>query len=234
MTWTKNYHRKFIMHVYRLANHNRSKTKRSVLVTIELIPDHTDMKSINRIFNMDSLFITTLYYPFRINAGKIISITSLDNKQDFEFCYINRVKYCKNNYFKITGYSYDKRSLPDKHYLTVYKTYDAALDGSEYIPTKYTGIKLTHYSNGKLLKKCYYFLGKLRNMVVYYNNQNNSVKHDIKYHNGVQHIESVYNTIGLLVCNYTFDNSGRIIESSRYTNTILPSFFQSHSSQKKS
>ena len=223
------------MHVYRLANNNRSRTKRMVVVTIELIQDHTDMTNLNRNFSADASFINTLYYPFRINAGKIINILSLDNKQQFNFCYINRVKYCKNNYFKFTGYCYDDKEdpIPDKHYLTVYKTRDAALDGIIYIPQKYTGIKLSHYSSGKLLKKCYYFLGKLSNMVVYYNNQNNSVKHNIKYYNGTQHQEMIYDTIGELVCKYTFDDSGRIAGSNSYSTTILPSYFQSSKERQR-
>ena len=223
------------MHVYRLANHNQSKTKRTVMVTIELIPEHTDMTNLNRNFNKDRSFINTLYYPFRINAGKIVSISSLNNKQMFNFCYINRVKYCINNYFKFTGYCYDdkKNPVPDKHYLTVYKTYDAALDGTMYIPSKYTGIKLTHYSSGKLLKKYYYFIGKLNNIVIYYNNQNNSVKHNIVFHNGIQRQEKVYNTIGELVCTYMFDENGRITASNSYSDTILPSYFQSSKNSKR-
>jgi hypothetical protein len=220
------------MYVYRLGQNNSSKTKREVLVTIEIIPDITNVsdltQSIKKISEKKSL-----YCPSKINAGKITSIIDLDGNE-LLCCYINRVKYEINKYFNIIGYDYSSPSF-DRYYLNVYQSIDGALNDSLYISTNYTGLKYKYYCNGKIQKKKYYFLGKLKNLVIYYNNQTNSIKHEIKYRQDQPYSEKVYNTIGLLSCNYTFNDKGKIIKHDNFDNiSILPSFFNVSVSRKRS
>ncbi len=221
------------MRVYKIGNNNYSATKRNVMVTIETVPDLTDNTDLEDASALSSKLISATYYPSKINIGKIISIVDLENNEEFEFCYFNRVKYTVNCYFKISGYSYDiTKAIKDKHYLSVFKSRDGALNESYYVNSYYTGIKLYHYPNGKILMKKYFSIGKLRTLTIYYNNQTNSIKHEIII-NRHPVKETVYDTRGYIATKYIFNESGKISGSESFFKTILPSYYQEHTLPKK-
>ena len=201
-----------------IGQNNKSCTNKEVLFKIKILANHTDISDLKEPKR-------SLWSSSRINMGQIEDITDLEGNNSFEFGYINRVKFEKKIFFRVTHYDY---SNTFRYYLTVFHNKEAALNKSKYIKPKFTGSKIYHYENGKLKEKVYYSNGVLLKREIYYNNPYNTIKHNVHYDSVTFKpvYDHVYNTRGLLVTQYFFDEHGKCKSSRNFNSNCnpLPSF----------
>jgi len=175
--------------VYALANNTQSKTNKKVIVTIKLLKDQTDMTSfIEDIEKYRHNLMSDFYFEYKINAGKIVKITSLDGHQVFLNASINFRKPTKqtenitltlNDYFQIKHYDYAEKSHDSA--LRVFKYKLGVLNHAKYVPLKFSGVLYYYLQNGKIDEKNYYNNGKLLTKYCYYNNKFNTLKTATEY-----------------------------------------------------
>jgi len=192
------------MDVYKIAYNNKSPTNHQVLMTIRIIPTHSDLSNISNTPKITN----DLYFAYKINMGQVVKISSLDEKIEFTDCYINtevhgKIEFQINKFFKIVNFDYNNTA--DNYYLSVYKYIIGALNTSSYINPETTGVKFVFYQNGKIQEKLYYKQGIIAQKHVYRNNEFNSL-----------HYSYVYSDAGVLETEYEYSSDEALLKISSY------------------
>lgn len=200
------------MEVYKLAKNDKSLTGKYVIITYLTLPDYTDMANFTQgPLTWKHQVMNDFYYPYRINAGKIHQITSLDETQTFTDAYIESAKHGKivfevGKFFRMKNYNYEIEAFDSDNYsISVYKYKVAVLTQSQYVTPRYTGVFHCFMFNGKIDKKLYYKNGIVVTKHCYYNNEFNTL----------QHVYS-YTDTGVLISVYHYDHKENLTSQQTY------------------
>jgi hypothetical protein len=197
-----------VMKVYTLGSLAQSDTEHKTLITIELVPDVTDMNGFK--FQKGSVFTSSFYREIPINAGKIVKICNLLETQEFKTTHMmfDSTEYTVTlgQFFKIDEYSYDK---PDKHLVT-YQYKLSAVEQSDYVSPDYNGVYVTHYPSGMIRMKKNYRSGNLHSCFMYRNDVFNTLEGVRIYTNGYVSSEYTYDTRERLIRQVWYKSTGEI------------------------
>lgn len=186
-----------IMKVYALGSHGQSDTQGKVIITIELVPNHTDIKGLTLFKgqHMNNPF----YRELKINCGKIIKVSDLSEKKDFETV---TVKTGTINTNISIGKYFDIRE--GSSYITAFQYKIAVLEASGYVARNYTGCAYTHYESGLIKTKSYYKDG---NLVSVFHNRDDPF-------NTLQYVRQFKNSI--IECEFSYDERESLIRQTWY------------------
>lgn len=218
------------MEVYKLAYNDKSTTKNTVIVTISTITDHTDMTNfVEGPVSHKHTLVNDFYFPYKINMGQVKKITSLDEKQSFDTCYIDttnhgRLNFQVGKFFKVANHDYEKE-VPylDNYFITVFKYKVAVLNIAGYVDASMSGVRYIYYSNGKIEQRQYYKHGKMVQKYSYYNNEYNSMEKMFKYSDyGVLETEYNYDSRENLISQTSYKADGTVHNIIRYDESQSP------------
>lgn len=210
------------MEVYRLGVNPKSKTDGYVLVTIKLL-EQTDMSNFTEApLAYRGRLMNDFYLPYRINMGQVVSITSLDEQDQFEQATVvtdlhGDITLVPGKFFQIKNHRYLKDDAADDYALEVYKYKSSVLNVSPYVSGNYTGVKFVFFVNGKVSNKLYFKHGQLVIREVYFDNPFNTRKRVIKYTDqGNICNEYVYDSRENLITENIYDSTGKIVNRINY------------------
>lgn len=206
------------MLTYKIAENDKSKTMRQVLVTIETT-NITDMSSITtNPVGKYPCFLSDFYMEYSINIGLIKTITDLQEKEVFDSAFImfnnKRIELITGKIFKVFNYEYTTPDA-DKASITVFKNKLAAREAIEYLSNKYTGVYYKHYPNGLLSEKNYYVDGQIIHKSYLRNDLFNTIKSYVVYKDGVQETMYIYDDRENLIKRDTYSN-GKLVNEHTY------------------
>jgi antitoxin component YwqK of YwqJK toxin-antitoxin module len=199
------------MKVYLLGVHGQSNTNGKAFITVELLPNHTDMRGLTLYHGKH---ITNPFYrPLKLNAGKVIRITDLEEEYDFTGAMVmvgaHKYNLELGKYFYLATEP-DVTELETEHYLTAYQFKSAVLEASEYVARGYNGVAWVHYNGGNVRHKMYYKSGNLRSRFYYRDDVFNSLETVRQYQDGVLDSEFTYDAREALTRQRWFDSKGKI------------------------
>lgn len=203
------------MKVYTLGSHGQSNTNGKVLITIELLPNHTDMKGI---MEYPGNHITRPFYrELKLNAGKVTRISDLEEEYDFTGAMIQldgqQYNLELNKYFYLA--KTDGEEVDRSEYIVAYQYKAACLEQSEYVARGYTGVNYIHYPSGAIKIKSYYKSGNVYSRSYYRDDVFNTRE-------GVRN----YRSNGQLDCEFTYDAREALIGQKWYNSKGKP--YSSH------
>lgn len=200
-----------------LGAHAHSNTGSMVLVTVELLPKHTDMKGIT-IYHGKSI-INPFYRPLKVNAGKIVRITDLEEKDDFTDAIVNDEYHIYlNKYFYLTDDAettgHEPKEIDQEEYLTAYQYKIAVLEQSEYVARGYTGTVYKHYPSGNIATKRYYKDGNIHSRFYHRDDTYNTLEAVRQYRPGTEDetidCELLYDTREALIHQQWYNSKGKL------------------------
>lgn len=205
------------MITYAIGNNNKSKTRKFVLVTIET-NILTDMSSFttNPADNYP-IFLSDFYMKYGINIGKIVKITDLHEKDEFDTASVpfngSYVEFLVGKLFKVDNHDYTS----SKKSIQVFKHKLAARESTGYISRSYDGVHYIHFENGTIKQKSYYLEGNLTTMYCYRNDTYNTLKSSIICRDGKPETEYMYDDRETLVSRNIYNEQGHLIKEHIYT-----------------
>jgi hypothetical protein len=198
------------MKVFLLGTYGPSKTDSKVIITVELLPNHTDMKGIT-VYHGKHI-VNPFYRKLRLNAGKVICIADLEEEHEHLEATIriggNDCTLISGNYFYL-----HKESMPvldQSEYLIAYQYKVAVLEASGYKARGYTGVHYTHYETGNIQAKIYYQSGTLHSRFCYRDDDFNTLRGVRQYHDGVLDCEFDYDAREALIRQRWYDSRGNV------------------------
>jgi len=205
------------MLTYKIGLNAQSKTSRQVLITIKTLAS-TNMSSFTEDPTLKyPCFLTDFYLSYCIDAGQIVKITDLNEKETFTTATIHfggePVEFQLNKYFKITN---PDLNCADARSISVYKFRVAARQSVDYISCYYTGVYYTHYPNGTIKDKTHYTRGVPVNRSVYRNDTFNTIQCAIVYNGKVPETEYLYDDRENLVKRNIYDATGKLLQTFTY------------------
>lgn len=187
------------MEVYKLGLNTKSSTAGKVLITLEVIDGQTDLSSFTKdIEKYKHALLNDFYFPYKINCGKVLKITDLEENSTFDNACINtgihgKINLKTGNFFKISDHDYKRNEERNNYSFTVYKYKAGVLNEAKYVGKRTTGTRYYYMSNGKIREKVYYKNGVIIRSFDYYNNPYNSMKASFLYtETGVLQTEYYY------------------------------------------
>jgi len=210
--------------VYALGHHASSSTGSKVLVTIEPLPEVTDMAGL-RIYqhagnagdagSSTGPTLNSFYRSLKLNAGKIVRICDLAEEHDFTSAVLmlnnnsQEVTLDVNKYFNIDGYDPNRCGC----YLDVYQYKAAAVEDSCYVARNYSGVLYRHYPTGLIRNKIYYRRGSAVSIFYYRDDSYNSLEAVRQYNGKSLECEFVYDERESLVQQVWYDSKEKIFSS---------------------
>jgi hypothetical protein len=202
------------MLLYKVCKNDDSKTNRAVIVTLETIPDVTDMSHINGNCSSDyPIFLSDFHLLYRINCGKIIAITDLNGEDKFTTAELsfanNTVQLVVGQYFQIDNHNY-KSNTVDHHALWCHKYMAAARLSVNYVSSNYTGVYYRFYPNGTIQDRFYYKGGKLEQHSAYRNDTFNTLRVVLIFRDNYPETEYLYDDRETLIGQNVYDDKGQL------------------------
>lgn len=202
------------MKVFLLGACGSSKTAGKVIITVELLPNHTDMKAIT-VYHGKHI-VNPFYRKLHLNAGKVTCISDLEEEHEHnEATVLNGYTLKSGKYFYL--YKGDTE-LDQSEYLPAYQYKIAVLEQSGYIARGYTGAQYTHYETGNIQTKIYYHNGTLHSRFYYRDDNFNTLDNVRQYRNGVLDCEFNYDIREALIRQRWYDSKGKIYYKINVTN----------------
>lgn len=205
------------MEVYLLANNKSSRTNGRVIVTIKLLKQ-TDMSG----FTPKKKLNVDFYYPYKINCGRVVKITDLNNVGHFLTASIKipglkipSITIQSDKYIAIKHHAYDSDKLKA---FVVYKYKHGVLNETGHVSAKFTGAHYIYYTDGKIREKIDYKDGKVCTRNLFYQNAYNSRKSCMVFNpelNVIEH-EYIYDNKENLVCKNVFSSDGAFLQRNVY------------------
>jgi len=199
------------MKVFLLGTYGPSKTDSKVIVTVELLPNHTDMKGITLYHGKH--IVNPFYRKLRLNAGKVICIADLEEEHEHLEATIqiggSECTLKSGKYFYL--YKESTPVLDQSEYLIAYQYKVAVLEESGYKAHGYTGVHYTHYETGNNRTKIYYQSGMLHSRFYYRDDDFNTLESVRQYHNnGILDCEFNYDVREALIRQRWYDSKGNV------------------------
>jgi len=196
------------MKVFLLGTYEKSRTDGKVIITVELLPDHTDMKGITLYHGKH--IVNPFYRKLRLNAGKVTCIADLEEEHEHLEA---TVRIAGNDYILKSGkyfYLYKEGSVLESEYLIAYQYKVAVLEESKYKARGYTGVQYTHHETGNIRTKIYYQNGTLHSRFYYRDDDFNTLEGVRQYNNGILDCEFNYNAREALIRQRWYDSKGNV------------------------
>jgi hypothetical protein len=191
------------MKVYLMGAHGQSNTNGKTIVTIELLPEHTDMSGIT-LYNGKHL-TNPFYRQLKVNAGHVVMITDLEEKNEFK----DTVVAWNGTFVTLKGGSYFYLE-PSDSYLTAYQYKLPVLEETDYVARGYNGVAWSHYTNGNIRSKKYYKAGNLHSCFYYRDDPYNTLEKVKQYNNGRLDCEFEYDAREALVKQNWYNSKGAV------------------------
>lgn len=190
------------MKVYLLGTNGQSSTNGNVLITVELLKHHTDMKGIT-MYNGRHI-VSPFYRKLKLNAGRVERITDLEEENDYSKGSIGGTNIELNKYFYV-----DTSNV--SQYLTAYQYKVGVLEQSGYVSKGYNGTLYTHHESGNIKVKTNYKIGNVHSKFYYRDDPYNSLEKVVQYNNDCRvDCEFLYDSRETLLKQLWYNSKGRI------------------------
>ncbi len=202
------------MKLYALGTHGQSDTEGKVIITLETIPDVTDLSGLEYCDN--KILHSPFYRELRLNIGKIVKITDLEGKQEFATVTLT-INGIKNNLELNTFIEVEDFNI-NYNYIPVYQYKTPVLEKSHYVARNYNGVKFVHYESGLIKTKVYYKDGYINAQFNHRNDIYNSLESVKQYNQEIQTNQFWYDSRESLIRQIWFDSKGEVYTSNQISN----------------